>query len=69
MKTYKAEFFSHHSTLPDRNVTVTFLAKDLERARSRIVKELHGLNLLPNPQSHTAWNLRTLTEIPSIGGK
>jgi hypothetical protein len=62
MKTYVVEFYRAHQKYADQYVKISFQAADLERALSRVKKELHNLELLPNPSLHTSWMLRNLTE-------
>lgn len=62
MKIYIAEFYRTHQKYADQYVKISFQAADLERALNRVKKELHRLDLLPNPQQHTSWMLRNLTE-------
>ena len=47
MKKYVVEFYRQHSRLSNVYVKTTFQAQDLERALSRVKKDLHRLDLIP----------------------
>lgn len=69
MKKYYAKFYRSNPRLPNVYVKTTFLAHDLERAISRIKKDLHRLDLIPKTDAnYSNFILMKLVEIEQKGG-
>jgi hypothetical protein len=63
MKSYIVSFYRHHPRLSNEYANVTFQAQDLERALSRVKKDLKRLDALPTEDKDASkWMLQTLKE-------